>query len=905
MELTITKYKRTILRILLEIERTATFENKAGRFNINKDAEEFYRGLLNLFYGWKLKGLNTDDNPNNAGVDLGDSASGIAVQVTSEKTSAKIHDSIKGFVTECLPNGYKKLYVLMFRGKPEFPKVNFSTSTRGKFEFDKSAHIIDNTDLAKKIANLEFDTLKAIYDYLNEATNLESVKSLPMSRKIPVSKFPQRMEYFTGRTEVLERLKSNLKNYRKVSMHGIHGLGKSSIAVEFAHNYWDKHGITIFVRATRSEFEVSITETLENLGLTFPDKLGLKEKIQVFKSWMSTNEDWLLILDNVEDVALVHSFNLPSDTGYILYTSNSSDIHQIAHNLALEDMSNETAALLLYRLSKQSPEITTVPGKDQMKVSAIAQAFGNSPLAMTFIGSYISQRRKSFEEFWSDYQRSEKNLLRTHNFLTDYQYKEVATAFLHSFDQITKPRNDSADELKISRAVRDYLEVCTYLSPDDMPEEFFVKYLSNKYGEKDLLDNQDLNDSVKERLFRFSIFERNVDEKLLSTHRLVKEIMSLQLRTKGRVAEAMAVTFDQIIPHFNFDEKPVYVRFDACLNVFVGHALELIYVKRNGKMRKSASIRSLFHKLGRYFRLHGKYRSASIVNDVSIRLHKLYAPEDDFSVLETMQNQGVVYTQLGNSDKAEKLFEEVISESLKKKSDGTYQNVGLFILATQNLASLYASQKKYTEAEELYNEAIKMNEAYYGKKHLYTLLGKNNLACLYLETDRFELGEKLLRKIIKTWEKFLPSDHNVGLAYVNLSRVLENKGDFKKAIEWCRKGVEKYKSTFGALHPETRGMLRHLIVLFEKNGEIDDAISVFEEIHKAFEKNVNIDPRTILTEFAEYDDFLQKHERYEKAKPCLKSILILLNHLLEPNHPTILEFEKRLRETEELLVSKT
>jgi len=164
--------KEKIINCLNELERDTIFSNKAGRFDLNKDAEEFYRGLLNLFFGWNLKNLNTDKDPNYEGADLGDIERRIAVQVTSEDNSDKVHDSIKKFKNRSLREGYNELYILMFRGKSDFPRADFAKTVDGAFIFDKSQHIIDNSDLCVKLKDAEFDYLKAVYDYLDKIVGL-------------------------------------------------------------------------------------------------------------------------------------------------------------------------------------------------------------------------------------------------------------------------------------------------------------------------------------------------------------------------------------------------------------------------------------------------------------------------------------------------------------------------------------------------------------------------------------------------------------------------------------------------------------------------------------------------------------------------------------------------------------
>lgn len=149
------------------MERRTAFFNAAYRFDINRDAENFYCGLLNLFFDWQLEDLNTNKDPNYEGADLGDITKSIAVQVTSEQDAEKVHKSINGFKNNSLQQGYKELYILMFRGKPDFPRVDFAKTVDKAFYFDKSKHIIDHENLCRAIPHMTIEKLKTIVDYLD------------------------------------------------------------------------------------------------------------------------------------------------------------------------------------------------------------------------------------------------------------------------------------------------------------------------------------------------------------------------------------------------------------------------------------------------------------------------------------------------------------------------------------------------------------------------------------------------------------------------------------------------------------------------------------------------------------------------------------------------------------------
>src|ERR1700722_20353480 len=69
----------------------------SGTLNLtdtNVHAETFVAGLLNALFGWSLVSVNRN-TANHPCIDLIDDTQGLAVQITSERGSAKLNNTIK------------------------------------------------------------------------------------------------------------------------------------------------------------------------------------------------------------------------------------------------------------------------------------------------------------------------------------------------------------------------------------------------------------------------------------------------------------------------------------------------------------------------------------------------------------------------------------------------------------------------------------------------------------------------------------------------------------------------------------------------------------------------------------------------------------------------------------------
>jgi tetratricopeptide (TPR) repeat protein len=76
-----------------------------------------------------------------------------------------------------------------------------------------------------------------------------------------------------------------------------------------------------------------------------------------------------------------------------------------------------------------------------------------------------------------------------------------------------------------------------------------------------------------------------------------------------------------------------------------------------------------------------------------------------------------------------------------------------------NLAELYRSQGRYTEAEPLYIRALSIREQQLGETHPDTATSLNNLAGLYESQGRYNEAEPLYIRALSILQKTVGNEH--------------------------------------------------------------------------------------------------------------------------------------------------
>ncbi len=135
--------------------------------------------------------------------------------------------------------------------------------------------------------------------------------SFPRIWNIPHPRNPA----FTGREDVLRRLADALQTERTAALSqaqaisGLGGIGKTQIAVEYAYRSHQHYQIVLWTRADTGESLVSGYVAIAGL-LNLPEKDEPDQMItvQAVVRWLTTHTQWLLILDNADDLAVAREF---------------------------------------------------------------------------------------------------------------------------------------------------------------------------------------------------------------------------------------------------------------------------------------------------------------------------------------------------------------------------------------------------------------------------------------------------------------------------------------------------------------------------------------------------------------------------------------------------------------------
>jgi hypothetical protein len=140
--------------------------NHLGKLNLLNDnihAEQFYRDLLNLLYGWSLRNLN-DIDKNAAGVDLYYEGDKIVIQVSATATKKKIENSIKKIPSKYAGCTFK--FVSISKDAENLKKLSYKNES--SIIFNKEKDIIDLDSVLGSVESLPIGKLDTVHKLIIE-----------------------------------------------------------------------------------------------------------------------------------------------------------------------------------------------------------------------------------------------------------------------------------------------------------------------------------------------------------------------------------------------------------------------------------------------------------------------------------------------------------------------------------------------------------------------------------------------------------------------------------------------------------------------------------------------------------------------------------------------------------------
>ncbi|MFE5084489.1 tetratricopeptide repeat protein [Streptomyces mirabilis] len=620
-----------------------------------------------------------------------------------------------------------------------------------------------------------------------------AVPAPPMLHNIP------RTAGFVGREQALVRLDAAFSTPGDVVVHAVHGLGgigKSALAARWAAQRFTGNPRWWITADSRPAVDAGLAELGRALQ---PALTGLPEDFLIERAvqWLATHEDWLIVLDNVDQLDDVRFLLDRVTTGrFLITTRRATGWRTHATTLRLDVLSEGEAVDLFTRI------LHTTQVSAASDVATLCAELGYLPLAVEQAASYCAETGTG-----------PRTYLRMLDQFPTQMFADTAEGG-DAERTIARIWRITLNRLNATPLAGHILRILAWYAPKGIPRTLL----------DDLAPAPALAKAIG-RLIAYSMIADSGDG-TLSVHRLVQALARTPDEDDPHRHPAdIDQAHDQATDHLS-SAFPVGIEdpevWPQC-RTLLPHAQAL--ADHAPVERDTLTATSLFSGTGLFLLTHeGTARATEhLRRAVAGRVRML--GDDHPDTLASRSNLAGAYGAAGDLGRAIPLHEQTLADRMRVLGDDHPDTLA----SRTRLANAYKEAGDLGRAIPLHEQAVADRVRVLGEDHPDTLVSRNSLGAAYGAAGDLGRAIPLFERTLADQVRVLGDGHPRTLVTRNnLAMVYEWAGDLGRAIPLFERTVADRVRVLGEDHPDTLVSRNNLAAAYGAAGDLGRAIPLLE-----------------------------------------------------------------------------
>ena len=744
-------------------------------------------------------------------------------------------------------------------------------------------------------------------------TTVPSPGLLPSGTMLPLAANP----LFVGRQEALQTLAHQMREGTIAIVTGLGGVGKTQLAVEFAHRYGRYFCGGVFWINFRDPDSISVQ--VANCGGACHmalrpdfDDLPLAEQVNLVQRAWQEPVPRLLIFDDCKEVQLV-KWRQPHGGCRILVTNRGSrwDLALGARLFKINTLHREEGISLLCQFQPDMP--VTI-------AAAIAAELGDLPLALHLAGSFLRhyQADVSPATYLAQLQGLRGRQLLSHpslrgwgaTFTPTNHDLHVNRTFALSYDRLNMA--DETDKLAQSILAR-----AACLAPGEpIPRNMLLATLlpASTPSAKVEKDEPLLAANALARLVALGLVEESQGGAFLRLHRLVAEFVNGMVVDFG-VQTAVEAALIDMARQCNKSDNPALLRpwqphlqhvtamvkdrmdeHEAKLNYVLGYHLILTADYQQAHLHLQRALETFvkvlgenhpdtivcLNRLGMLLRLMGNLTAAQTCLERALRIQEQMFRPNHPDTVQTLQEMGLLLYKMGDMVTAQTFLERALhirEQTLGPNHPDTARSLNDLGLLMQDRGYLVQARQYYERALDIYEQTLEPN-------HPNTATSLQSLGILLWTSGDLTGAQRCYEQAYAICERVLGPNHpHTAFTLNGLGILHQVAGDLTGALPYFERAVAICEQILGGEHPDTAISLSNFGKALEYMGDLAGAESFLIRAQTIMEQALGPRHPHTAKSFHNLGELYSKMNEFVLAQQHYERALVIFEQILGSEHP--------------------